>query len=151
MKAILFIRCNKLLIFVIALIGFTTSCSKKLMYGTPEAKFIFKFSVKSEKDNSPIKNIHVMVGDTIFYKNKNDLYNTDSMGNYVFNIYGNPGNRKFRVYFRDIDSTQNGQFQNMDTIIEFKNPKFTGGDGSWYAGQTEMEINVKLKPKNNKK
>ena len=54
--------------------------------------------------------------------------------------------RCFKIHIQDIDSTQNGQFQNMDTLIEFKNSKFTGGDGELYIGQTEKEINIKLQP-----
>ena len=54
---------------------------------------------------------------------------------------------EFNIEFIDIDGAENGEYQSLDTIVEFKDPHFTGGDGDWYAGETSKEFNIQLNPK----
>ncbi len=53
----------------------------------------------------------------------------------------------FNIQYRDEDGAANGEYNDLDTIIEFKNPQFVNGDGSWYAGETSKEFDIKLTPK----
>jgi putative lipoprotein (rSAM/lipoprotein system) len=133
---------NSFIAVILALLGFSSSCMgpDKTMYGVPTAKFIVKGNVKSFENNKAIKDIKVvMKGDSAF---------TDSNGNYqVTDNYGFPATITYSIHFYDIDSSENGTFQKLDTTVEFINPQFKNGSGNWYAGETEKELDVKLKPK----
>ena len=135
---------NAIIFGLLALLGFTSSCDKgpNLMveYGTPSAKFIVNGKVNSKDTNTPIHNIRVIMrGDTSF---------TDSEGKYqVVDNYGFPNNQTYDLKFQDIDSTINGNYKNLDTIVEFVNPQFINGDGHWYEGETSKEFNIKLDEK----
>lgn len=134
---------NAIIFGLLALLGFASSCEKnniKAEYGTPSAKFIVNGKVESKETNSLIKSIRVIMNrDTSF---------TDSEGHYQVNeINGFPDNQTFQINFQDIDGTLNGDYKNLDTVVEFVNPQFVNGDGSWYAGETSKEFNVKLDKK----
>lgn len=130
---------NFLLKGLIAILGFVPSCIPGTEYGTPSAKFIVNGKVTSAATNLPVENIRViMQGDTSF---------TDAGGMYqVIDKYGFPTSQTFPVSFQDVDGDTNIKFNDLDTIVEFKDPKFTGGDGDWYHGETSATFNVKLKP-----
>ena len=154
MKTKFYLNFNKLIAFFITFLGFTTGCERdhydRYSYGTISSSFVFiaKGSIKSEKDNSPLKNVRIIMTYDNKYNQKQikDTSYSDVNGNYIVKS-DTIDNWYYRFNFHDTDSTHNGEFQDLDTIIELNNPKFTGGDGSWYKGQTEMEVNVKLKPK----
>ncbi len=51
-----------------------------------------------------------------------------SEGQYQLNeINGFPNNQTFQINFQDIDSTINGDYNDLDTIVEFTNPQFVWG------------------------
>ena len=81
---------------------------------------------------------------SIYYR---DSINTDLNWIYTLKVTGFPLSKNFNIDLKDIDGTENGEFQNLDTIVEFKNPVFTGGNKHWYNGQTEKEFDLKMKPK----
>lgn len=132
-----------LLAGLISLLGFTTACNisdPKDEYGTPSAKFIVNGQVTDSATNQAIPNIRVvMQGDTV---------ETDGHGLYtVSDPYGFPTDETYTIKFQDIDGTANGEYAPLDSIVEFKDPQFTDGDGHWYKGETSKEVNIKLKPK----
>lgn len=131
---------NVLITGLLAILGYSTACDSKDEYGTPSAKFIVNGKVKSSETDLPIKNIRVtMQGDTTY---------TDFNGAYqVIDKWGFPTDQTYNIQFSDIDGEANGEFSNLDTIVEFKNPKFTDGDRDWYSGETSKEFDVKLTPK----
>ena len=136
---------NTIILGLMGLLGLTTSCEKLgpdpvAEYGVPSAKFIVNGNVSNAADNTAIKNIRVIMrGDTSF---------TDNNGNYkVVEEYGYPGDQKIDIEFTDIDGATNGDFHNLDTLVEFKNAEFTNGDGDWYAGETSKEFNIELDKK----
>ena len=136
---------NSLIIGLLGLLGLTTSCEKLgpdpvAEYGVPSAKFIINGNITNSTDNTPINNIRVvMKGDTSY---------SDSNGNYsVIDKYGFPGNQDIDIKFKDIDGATNGEFNDLDTVVEIKNPSYQNGDGNWYAGEATQELNVKLEEK----
>jgi putative lipoprotein (rSAM/lipoprotein system) len=131
---------NVLIAGLLAILGFTTGCIIKLEYGAPSAKFIVNGKVKSSETDQPIENIRVtMQGDTAY---------TDANGVYqVVDKFGFPRDRTYNIDFKDIDGVINGEFSDLDTIVEFKDPKFINGDGDWDHGETSKEFDVKLTPK----
>ena len=77
-----------------------------------------------------------------------DSVYSDNKGNYqVVDEFGFPISHSYSITFTDIDGTANGEFQTLDTVVEFKDPVYTGGDGHWNEGETQKEFNVVLKPK----
>lgn len=130
---------NAILALLLSFLGFAVSCGK-MEYGTPSAKFIVKGKVESSVTNQPIQNIRVYM--------QGDSTSTDSTGHYqIINSRGFPEAQTFPIRFHDIDGNLQGEFNNLDTVVEFKNPQFINGDGHWYKGETSKEFNIQLKPK----
>lgn len=140
---------NVIITALMALLGFSTACERFLgsEYGTPHARFILKGKITSADNNNPVPNIRVtMQFDTL--SKQGDTTYSDSNGNYqAVDEFGFPISRSYSIKFADIDGTANGEFQNLDTVVEFKDPVFTGGDSHWDNGKTQKEFNVALKPK----
>lgn len=133
--------------FLISLLGVgaassLTGCmygSPAVEYGTPFATFKVNGIVQSEQTSEGIPGIRViMEADTTY---------TDVSGHYLVQQQRFPEERVFTVEFDDVDGEMNGSFISADTIAEFIDPEFTGGTDGWNSGETEKEINVKLKDK----
>ena len=125
---------NAIIAALLAILGF--SCGSSLdEYGTPEAKFIIKGKVSSKDTQQPIENICVNMGrNTVF---------TNVKGNYQVTVWGFPEDQACLVKFHDTG----GMYMDLDTLIEFKNPQFTGGDKKWYEGEASKTVDVQLTTK----
>ena len=131
---------NAIIAAILVILGFASSCDSKDEYGTPSAKFIVNGKVESSENNAALENIQVIM--------QSDTVRTDENGNYqITDKWGFPVDQTYTIQFRDIDDIENGEFENLDTIVEFKDSQFTDGDGDWYEGETEKEFNIKLTPK----
>jgi putative lipoprotein (rSAM/lipoprotein system) len=143
---------NIVITALLAVLGFSTSCGPfgGTEYGVPHARFIIKGKVTSSANNKPVPNIKVrMDGDTASrsFMEADSAY-TDSNGYYqVSDEYGFPDSHSYTIQFSDIDGSVNGDFQTIDSVIEFKDPVFTGGGRNWDSGETQKELNIILKPK----
>jgi putative lipoprotein (rSAM/lipoprotein system) len=143
-------RYNSLIGFLLAALGFgsisLTGCDSPVDpdpvagYGVPYAIFKVKGKVTSETVGIP--NIKVKMGSDSFFF---DSTYTDANGEYEISQGTFPSDQAFDMSFEDIDGAQNGSFQALDTIVEFVDPKFTGGSGNWDSGETETIFNVELK------
>ncbi len=134
---------NSLIYMALSMLGFSMSSCGGIgsMYGTPEADFIIRGKVTDKRTNQPIENVEVEVsGDW----NKTS---TDANGKYKITVNDFPESQTFPVRFRDVDGNLNGLYMDLDTIVEFKDPEFTGGKGNWYEGKTTKEFNIQLDPK----
>lgn len=138
---------NALISFLLSILGFGAVCSLSSCeygtpaaeYGTPYATFKVNGSVKSDMTSNVLPSIRVVMGyDTTF---------TDEAGNYQVENQDFPDDQIFLVEFQDIDGDLNGEYQPLDTIVNFIDPEFSGGSGGWDNGETDKEINVKLKDK----
>ena len=134
---------NKLISYLLAFLGFSLASSNGCAmygtpaeYGTPNATFKVLGKVTTD-ESAAIPNIRVVLSYDTAY--------TDNQGNYLVKTINFPTNQTFPIQFKDIDGAQNRQFQQLDTIVEFENPQFTGGSSSWNKGETEKELNIKLK------
>lgn len=140
---------NVIIAGFLALLGFGPSCEKiipRVEYGTPSAKFLVNGKIESGVSNKPIQNIRIImqVRDTAMW----DTAFSDNEGKYqVIDKFGFPTDKKYNIQFHDIDGSSNGNYENLDTIVEFKDPKFTNGDRHWYKGETTEEFDIKLNPK----
>ena len=137
---------NRLISFLLSILGFSAVCvlngcayGTPVEYGVPNASFIVKGTVKSETNSALIPHIRVVMGYDSTY--------TDASGNYQVENNDFPQDQSYLLKFKDIDGSVNGEYQTQETTVEFKDPQFTGGSDSWYAGRTEKVVNVNLKPK----
>lgn len=133
---------NAIIIGLLAALGFASSCKKNngtVEYGTPSALFIVNGQVKSNASNEAIENIKVYM--------QSDSALTDHEGKFKVIAGEFPKDQTFSIQFKDVDGAANGEYANLDTLVEFKDPQFTNGDGSWYAGETTKGFDVKLSPK----
>ena len=146
-KPFLLKKSNSLISFLLTILGFGAVCifngcmygDPVVEYGTPVATFKVNGNVKSEATSNNVPNIRVVMEyDTAF---------TDESGNYQISNAAFPEDQTFLVQFKDIDGAINGEYQPLDTIVEFKDPEFSGDKGVWDKGETEKEVNVKLKDK----
>jgi putative lipoprotein (rSAM/lipoprotein system) len=129
---------NRIIAVVLAMLGFASSCGESLAeYGVPSADFIVKGTVTSAETNLPIPSIRVIMDqDTVL---------TNAQGNYsVVDDRSFPESKTYTLRFQDIDNGLNGSFNDLDTVVDFQDPVFTGGDGKWYDGEVSKTVNVKL-------
>lgn len=138
---------NGVISVLLTLLGFTTACEQgvdeygtpAVEYGVPVATFIVKGTVKSETIDNPISNIRVVLNyDTVY---------TDNEGNYEVKNSDFPEDQSYTLEFKDIDGATNGNYQSLDTIVDFIDPQFTGDEDNWNVGEVEKEVNIKLKSK----
>lgn len=131
---------NKMIAFALACLGFVTACSESPSeYGTPNAKFMIKGTVSSAVSKKAIKGIRVI--------SRYDTAFSALDGSYKIELNTFPDSQDFLVKVEDIDSELNGLYLPTDTLLSVKNPTFKGGDGNWYSGETESELNIELTPK----
>lgn len=146
---------NAIITLLVSLLGFASSCDWigiKAMYGTPTVDFIVKGKVES-KLNQPIAGIKVEMSRE--YNSEtgkvsvliDSTASATSTGIYAAKTNDSPQDQTFKVKFTDIDGAANGEYETLDTTVVFQDAKYTGGDGHWYHGKTEKEVNVKLKPR----
>lgn len=137
---------NSFILLMLSLLGFSTSCeddNKAMMYGVPIAGFKVIGKVESALDSKPIPDIIIEARED--YLKGIGFSKPD--GTYEAGIGDYPGDHTYRLKFVDTDGALNGEYESLDTTVVFKDPKFTGGDGAWYRGIAEQELNVKLKPR----
>lgn len=155
LKTGLLINWNRLLRIFMSILGFsagtglTISCDSwngRVEYGTPSAKFIVNGQVKSEQTTTAVPNIRVVMSEESGETAPDTTY-TDASGNYSVDITAFPGDKNFILKFEDIDGTTNGSFENLESEVDFTDPKYTNGSGNWYEGETSQTLNVNLKTK----
>jgi len=147
MKQALLKKYNTLISLLLTVLGFGTACSiggceyglPPVAYGTPQATFKVNGNVRSEATSDNLPYIRVVMGYDTSY--------TDESGNYQVQNIEFPRDQTFLIEYKDMDGEVNGEYQPLDTIVEFTNPIFSGGTGAWDSGETEKEINVELKDK----
>jgi putative lipoprotein (rSAM/lipoprotein system) len=138
---------NYLLSILLVVLGFSTACEQNAdeygtpasEYGAPHATFIVRGQIQSQVNSTAISNIQVIMGSDTSYSDENGKYEAKK-GDF-------PKDQTFLLKFNDIDGVSNGEFNSLDSVIEFKSPTYTKGDGKWYRGETEKELNIQMKPK----
>jgi len=114
---------GRILVTLLAWLGFSAilvSCAK---YGGPMAIYKAKGIVVSEKDGAPIEGIRA-----VLKTNPNDTWSmetvhTDKKG--VFNLKGYEGNMLY-VELSDVDGENNGLFNDTVVVADFSHVKFKG-------------------------
>lgn len=132
---------NLLIIGLLSILGFSASCNKdnKVEYGTPTASFMINGKIVDKDSNTPIKDIKVLISRDSTYSDAQGMYQ-------LIDHMGFPGDAEYSIQFIDVDGPQNGEYHDLDTIVNFTDPQFEEGSG-WYSGQATQEFNVELKSK----
>ena len=126
-----------------AIMVISIACKKEDDKKAPNADYIFKGYVKSTETNEPIKNIKVSIEN---FGNKE--YSTSDIGFYYFEYFGIDITTDWHFKFDDIDSIENGSFENKDTVIRLNSGFLHDYDGNAYSGRMESEILILLNAKN---
>lgn len=131
---------NVLIAGLLTLIGYACVTDPNVEYGSPSAKFIVNGRVSSSLTDLPIEGVKVVL--------QEDSTTTDRYGKYqVVDDSRFPADQSYRIKFQDIDDETNGHFNDLDTIVEFIEPTFIKGDGDWYIGETSIDLDIQLTPK----
>ncbi|PID92181.1 MAG: hypothetical protein CSA96_04580 [Bacteroidetes bacterium] len=137
MKRFFFKKYNRLINVLLTILGFSAACTTTgCEYGSPYATFRIKGEVRDQNTSDALPNIRVVM--------ESDTGYTNEEGKFVFEQQCYPGDQDFPLRFKDVDGPDNGSYQELDTIISFTNPKFSGGKG-WNEGSVEKDIDIDLK------
>ncbi len=129
MKNSIHLFSNRIISFLLCLLGFSAACteiaceygSPAAEYGTPYATFVAKGAVVNDVSEQPIPGIRVIMEYDTSYTGEN--------GNYEVKTDAFPANQSFLIEFADVDGEQNGNLEPTDTTATFTHPQFTDGDG----------------------
>lgn len=132
---------NWLLVSLAGLLGINLSCEEMRVdeYGCPSANFNVKGKVTDPQGN-PIPGIQV-TGNW-----DNDI--TNASGDYSLSATADPPypENTIQIVFADVDSSENGSYQNDTVPVTFQYSELTGGDDHWFEGSATKTLNVTLQP-----
>jgi putative lipoprotein (rSAM/lipoprotein system) len=130
-----------------AAVGFLLGCDclpfPIAEYGTPHADFKVSGTVTSRQTSQPVPGILVSIYDTANTVQASDSAMTDSVGHFLLKFTDHPS-AIWILRVRDIDGDTNGKYTGKDSTISIPEGELTGGDGKWYEGSAENEINFEL-------
>lgn len=130
----------KLISMLLAMLGFAGACkNNSVKYGSPEADFILNGTVKSLTSLQPIAGINI--------KMNGYEANTNSNGTFTITIRDFPEDQEYPLLLHDNDSMTDGHFLDKDSVAVFPGINFTGGDGEFYEGTEEINMEIKMYPK----
>lgn len=134
---------NWLLAMAAAALGMNVSCEMAVEYGTPEAKYQVKGTVTAP-DGKPVSGIEV--SQNWGAESRHPFDTTDAQGCFETTIRSFP-REPIRLTFSDIDSAENGSYRDTTVNVPTRDVPLSGGDGHWYMGEGNVNVNVTLTPK----
>ncbi len=127
---------------------FSNSCNKygtETEYGMPHADFKINGTVKSDQSDTPIRGISMSLRSTSDNVIVTDSTLTDSLGRYSIEFTdGVSKNNTWILRANDVDGNENGVFSQKDSIVSIPENELSGGNGNWYMGKGEKEVNLGL-------
>lgn len=133
---------------VLGLLGFSVaSCDAVITneptneYGCPHADFVISGRVAAAESGTAIEGIQIVgegYSDTV-YTDENGVYHISGSDVFIDSV---------SLKFADVDGAENGdEFSSKSETVRFQRSDFKGGDGKWYQGKAEKELNVELDKK----
>jgi putative lipoprotein (rSAM/lipoprotein system) len=113
-------------------------------YGMPYADYRITGSIKASDTFLGIEGVKVSLRDTGCACVARDSALTDSAGAYALEFGGYPGQSTWSLTATDVDDAANGSFAPKDSIVSIPQSDLTGGDGSWYSGRGEKNVDLNL-------
>jgi putative lipoprotein (rSAM/lipoprotein system) len=145
-------RYNRILIMVLSGLGLFSACRNggseygpppnidtPAEYGCPQARYVLKGTVISEMTKESIPKIKIISDDDTLFSDNNGKFTIERM---TF-----PGDIVIKITLQDQDGKENGEYQQTELSVDFKDSPLTGGSGSWDKGEAVKEIEILLKPK----
>lgn len=133
---------------LIAIMAFETSCNQEQIIERPSAKFILKGTALSAKDTLPLKDILVImktdtagygpVKDALFMSFR-DSVRTDQDGNFIVtDTLGIPAQMSYTLVFNEKENELKSSDGRINTSLSYRftDPVFIKGDDHWYSGET---------------
>ena len=143
MKKQLLKTTNAIFASILALFG-VSSCNDDVClygvpyeeYGCPYSEYIEVAGTVQNETEQPIENIQVVSsGDTVY---------TDANGYFEMRKSDTYPRDNIRLYFKDIDGTANGSYQNDSADVHIT---YSEGDGNWNVGVGHGSITKTLREK----
>lgn len=135
---------------LLGMLGFSACEHTKDMYGTPTTDFLYEGCVTDE-DGNPIKGINVVLRGEINGSSISSItLKTDNDGNFSTEPISSHKAIVETIDFVDVDGEANGgDFESLTISPEddMKKTQTKEGDGSWYKGEFEYSVDIKLKKK----
>ena len=130
---------GRILVALLALLGFSCDERGKFEYGTPTATFKTKGVVVSQTDDTPIEGIRAVLKAQPDAARGIDTVYTDGKG--VFNLKSPEYVSSMTLYVElaDVDGEENGAFIDKDVEADFSNVKYTGGEAEKDLGIVKLE------------
>lgn len=98
-------------------------------YGIPHADYKISGIVKSSDNNLPVKGLLVSIRDTAEMITIDNSTTTDISGMYSLEFSSPVKKNTWKLNVKDIDSTENGSFNTMDTVISIPEDESNGWGG----------------------
>ena len=140
---------NWILALLAGIMGLQQGCSKFWAeeYGCPEARYIIKGTVINEQGDA-IPGIGV--NNTRDWENRNGEWcyedTTDAEGHFLINrILFPAADISIPVTLYDIDSNENGSYQDTVVDVSFVGVQLSGGDVRWNKGTGEKEVSITMR------
>jgi len=157
---------SAILVALLGLFGFS-NCETRVEYGSPHADYKIKGTMMDKATKQAIPGIKVLIfpkNDTIQYSYYEDFVcsgncdTTDVKGNFEItsgDFYIGDNLYRFRyqkempyvAYISDIDSTENGWYNDTIVDFDFKDAVKTKEGKGWYSGEYTKTLNVELTEK----
>ena len=135
---------------LLAVLGFSavlTSCGGP-EYGMPTADYFIDGKIVSEETNKPIENLKVRWIGRINSDYPIDSVFTNENGEFNFSRLQEFPVTSYSLDIQDVDSVENGAFNNTKINVTVNHNEYQGGNGHWYDGEYHKTFDIKLKPKN---
>lgn len=110
-------------------------------YGCPTGAYHVMGTVTNE-EGQPIAGIGI--GKEYNGECHNYFDTTDADGKYKLSTFGAPGYQA-ALRFADIDSTENGLYQDTTVVVSAPASAFHGGDGNWNDGTADITQDVVMR------
>lgn len=103
--------------------------------------------VENDGKGTPISGAKVALGLPYVYYGDTLIYYIDSLqtkgeGVFKLSILEFPQPQKFTLKIEDTGSIPDGRFETKTPRIDFINPSFSNGNGSWFAGEVERDLGI---------
>lgn len=141
----------KLLSLTLVLLGFSSCDGDEdepdpiiCEYGVPSALYKVKGTVVSAETQEPVKNIRavmVEIRDGKEYSYFGDTVFSDEAGKFTLKLHAFPLSKvEFNIKIDDTTDKETGSYESKIETVEFEEPGFINGEGIWYKGETEKDI-----------
>jgi len=137
---------NWVLAGILALFGFSTCETGKLMYGVPWASQAIQGKVTDKTTGKPIQGIEVKINlpENQYQQPASKTWTGITDNNGDFKLTNTLLGDSIPLVATDIDGAKNGLYKPDTIYVDFKNAQHIGGGDGWFQGELVATANFKL-------